>query len=224
MTINLSEVGCVTIVAKGANKESRQARWDYEADVVVCGYGGAGAVAAIVAHDSGSRVLVLEKQAAEKHTPNTRMSAGGSLVSNNVEDAARYFKAVAFGAGLPSGYGDPPRAYPKYQECLTEEVARNFAEGLVETSRFLRSLGATDLEEKIPRPGFPSFPGAKSCGSFRFRLHKDFRGRAFFEVLTKAVSDRDIFVLWETPARRLMINPQGRVIGVKAQSGRRTST
>jgi len=30
-------------------------KWDFEADVVVVGYGGAGAVAAITAHDAGAK-------------------------------------------------------------------------------------------------------------------------------------------------------------------------
>ena len=36
-------------------------RWDYEADVIVCGSGGTGIVAAKRAHDLGADVLVLEQ-------------------------------------------------------------------------------------------------------------------------------------------------------------------
>ena len=32
-------------------------KWDYEADVVIVGFGGAGAAAAITAHDEGATVL-----------------------------------------------------------------------------------------------------------------------------------------------------------------------
>jgi thioredoxin reductase len=35
--------------------------WDEEADVVVVGYGGGGASAAIAAHDASARVLIIEK-------------------------------------------------------------------------------------------------------------------------------------------------------------------
>ena len=35
--------------------------WDEEADVVVAGYGGAGASAAIAAHYAGAKVLIIEK-------------------------------------------------------------------------------------------------------------------------------------------------------------------
>ena len=37
------------------------ARWDEVADVIVVGFGGAGAVAALEAHDRGASVLVLER-------------------------------------------------------------------------------------------------------------------------------------------------------------------
>lgn len=42
-------------------------RWDEEIEVLVIGYGGAGAVAAITAHDAGSRVLVVEKSEGDQH-------------------------------------------------------------------------------------------------------------------------------------------------------------
>lgn len=37
-------------------------KWDNEADVVVIGYGGAGVVAAISAHDAGAKIIALEKR------------------------------------------------------------------------------------------------------------------------------------------------------------------
>lgn len=36
-------------------------KWDMQADVVVVGYGAAGAATAITAHDLGAKVLILEK-------------------------------------------------------------------------------------------------------------------------------------------------------------------
>ena len=112
-------------------------QWDEEADVVVVGFGGAGAVAAIAARDAGAEVLVLEKQSPDKHTPSTMMSAAGCHVANDAREAARYFKAVAFGIGLPDQYGDPARAYPCYPLQLVEEHAAAWAEGVLETADFL---------------------------------------------------------------------------------------
>jgi len=50
---------------------------EYEADVVIIGFGSAGGCAAIEAHDGGAEVVVLEKQPEESHYSNTRMSGGG---------------------------------------------------------------------------------------------------------------------------------------------------
>ncbi len=36
-------------------------KWDEETEVLIIGFGGAGAVAAMTAHDSGAKVLVVEK-------------------------------------------------------------------------------------------------------------------------------------------------------------------
>ena len=42
---------------------TKDLKWDMETDVVILGYGGAGACAAIEAHDAGAKVLILEKLA-----------------------------------------------------------------------------------------------------------------------------------------------------------------
>ena len=55
--------------------------WDSAADVVVAGSGGSGLVAAVMAADSGSRVVVLEKGSQTGGT--TRKSGGGVWVPNN---------------------------------------------------------------------------------------------------------------------------------------------
>ena len=59
----------------GKSKPWLPAKWDYEADVVVVGYGGAGVCAAVVAHDAGAQVLILEK--APFAGGNTGCSRGG---------------------------------------------------------------------------------------------------------------------------------------------------
>src|SRR5512136_1167861 len=73
----------------------RTIKWIEEADVVVVGFGGAGASAAVAAHDAGAKVLILEKQPADTathtgHTPNTRMCAGGWFCLSDPEKAATY--------------------------------------------------------------------------------------------------------------------------------------
>ncbi|MFC2060544.1 FAD-binding protein, partial [Chloroflexota bacterium] len=172
---------------------------------------------AITAKDAGGDVLVLEKQSPAKHTPNTMMSGGGIHVASDIEDAAKYFKAVAFGVGLPDNCGDPPHIYPLYPEQFVEELALSWAEGVVETGKFLRSLGDVDMTETVPSPAFPSFPGAQSYGKISVKG----QGIALFALLRKAVEKRGIQVLWEHPGTRLIINEHCGIIGVTAERNNR---
>lgn len=84
--------------------------WDYEADVVVAGYGGSGAAAAIEAHDAGSVVVILEKETLAGGT--TAMSggiivgAGTSIqkahhITDSPEEMYKYFRATGRGLEDP---------------------------------------------------------------------------------------------------------------------------
>jgi len=188
-------------------------QWDEEADVVVVGFGGAGAVAAIAAKDAGADVLILEKQSSAKHTPSTMMSGGGSHLANDATEAAKYFKAMAMGIGLPDGYGDAPHVYPNYPEPLVEEIAQAWGEGVVGISEFLESLGSVNMEVTVPKPAFPDFPGSQSYGI----LSVEGSGSAFFDLLAQGVHKRGIRVLWETAGQRLAVDSPGEVNGVVAQ-------
>lgn len=193
-------------------------QWDEEADVVVVGFGGAGAVAAITAKDAGADVLILEKQLPDKHTPNTLMCAGACQVANDIQKAAIYFKSVAFGLGLPDSCGDPPHIYPTYPKQFVEEVTQAWAEGVVHTREFLESLGEVNLKDTIFGASFHQFNGMQNCGIFEVKG----RGIELFNHLAKAVHNRGIRVLWENPGKSLITGGQGEIVGVIAQRGDKT--
>ena len=73
-----------------------------EADIVVVGYGGAGAACAIAAADHGASVIVLEKQPEDRHTPSTYMSGGIVMGVNDVDRAAAYMDRCAGGMIPPA--------------------------------------------------------------------------------------------------------------------------
>jgi choline dehydrogenase-like flavoprotein len=68
--------------------------WHMETDVIVIGYGSAGAVAAMTAHDSGLQVVVLEKQAQPNHLTTSFMAGGVIICPNDIEGAFRYMEAL----------------------------------------------------------------------------------------------------------------------------------
>src|SRR5208282_4615718 len=71
--------------AKQAAEAQVPTNWAQTADVVVVGYGGAGAVSAITAYDAGANVLILEKTPsyAALGVINPAISGGGGSTSMN---------------------------------------------------------------------------------------------------------------------------------------------
>ena len=73
-------------------------------DVIVVGYGGAGATAAIAAHDAGARVLVLEKAAAGG---GSTAESGGSFATVLDRDGAIEHYSRSPKAGPPATCSPP---------------------------------------------------------------------------------------------------------------------
>ncbi len=70
-------------------------KWDAEADVVVVGFGGAGAATAITAHNLGAEVLMLEKAPEGEEGGNTRVAGQGYLHIDDIDEAIRYLNALS---------------------------------------------------------------------------------------------------------------------------------
>ena len=140
-------------MSETSSKPGIPKQWDYEADVIIVGYGGAGIVAAITAAENGASVLCLEK-APYRGGGSTSISLGEWVSPTNKQDAIDYLTA--------SCKGDTP---DDVIEAWAEEVCNNkaFYDRMgVEVSIDSRS------NEKGERshPGYPSLPGAKSMRYF----------------------------------------------------------
>lgn len=229
--------GCTTV---GAAKEAtpNPQKWDYEADVVVIGLGGAGAAAAIEAHDAGAKVLVLEKQPEATHYPNTRMSGGvwhNPVPSGDRAARVEYIKAMMSGENIPwKNEGE--------QEHVSKEMAEMFADGIMENEKFLMAQ-APDLDPAGMKAGgdasFPMFPKFKEAqyGATVSTRYKDFAkadpnvppyeqpklqksaGEAFFNALVvEGIKGKrpKIEILYNTPAKRLIKGENGEIQGATA--------
>lgn len=69
--------------------------WNHTVDIVVVGFGAAGAVAAITAHGQGAHVLIIEKQPLEQHLSTSHMSGGAFLCPNDVSAAIQYMQCLS---------------------------------------------------------------------------------------------------------------------------------
>ena len=95
--------GQEVISASGSYLQSIQ--WDAEYDVVIAGYGFAGAAAAIAAADAGANVLMVEKAPYGKEGGNSRYAHQGCLFfdpSAPDDELFAYMKAMQNGADNPS--------------------------------------------------------------------------------------------------------------------------
>ncbi len=78
------------MMSKLVKKNRADDRWDLAADVVVLGYGYAGGVAAIAAHDKGASPVILEK--ADHPGGTSVLSGGGVVFADEVEPALQYLR------------------------------------------------------------------------------------------------------------------------------------
>lgn len=178
------------------------------ADVVIVGFGGAGATAAITAHDAGAKVLVLEKM--PEGGGSTRESAGNIRILADVARSVEHYHA--------STLGTTPRA-----------VLQAFAEGVPELPGWLQQMGG-QIGTYTPVTGFPPvamgtvFPGlpqADALGSrFCMRLESGATaGEALWQLLHRQVQQRGIEVICGARVERLVPAVPGReVTGVLVQT------
>lgn len=185
---------------RGTGSESMDA--SKEADVIVVGYGGAGAVAAIIAHDTGARVLILEKSA--EGGGNTRLAA--SSFTGVIPGAAAKDHLRALCAGTTE-----------------EDVIDAYIEWASKNVDFVRSLGG-DPVPYFPGPTFPAVPGAETM--LRYRPAEDSTwpngGRRLWKLLQENVEKRGIEVIAGAPARRLIQGSGKEVVGVEADASARS--
>ncbi len=230
-------VGAVALSGTYAASAAAQpipAKWDEETDVLVIGYGGAGACAAIEAHDAGAKVLILEKQPQDRHYPNTRMSGGIYHCPDAGGDPAAlkaYAKAMFSGENIPWKLeGEQPEVSDGLADAWVKYSPQNF--------KFLQSLDpefqmAARDEGSSRGAAFPDFPGAKESGyravfsSYTGRSdpnvatkhlpkNQKMNGEALFACMCNGVNTRKIRALFNTPAKKLIKNDKGEIIGAIA--------
>jgi len=171
-----------------------------EVDVLVVGFGAAGASAAITAHDAGASVAVLEKTSSGG---GNCMHSGGFLFEVDGPRAVDHLDALCFG---------------KTDRTVLEAYAR----GLPHVSEFLESLGGSAPPVDIDAfggmlPSWPHFPGA---GHVRYRQFAPAAGErpgpGLWRALEAAVRARDIPVAYGCRAADLELDGD-RVAGLVAQ-------
>ncbi|MDR1430470.1 MAG: flavocytochrome c [Spirochaetaceae bacterium] len=176
------------------------------ADVVVVGGGGAGMAAAIIAKQAGLNVVLIEKMA---------MLGGNSSKSTGGMNAAetKYQKEQNISDSVQTFIDDTMKGGGNIADrSLVTILARSSAEAI----DWLDSIGAP-----LPRVSF-------SGGATNRRIHQPADGSAvgiyLVAAFEKKLKELNIPVYLNTKATDFIVDSQGRVTGVKAESSSKNYT
>lgn len=124
--------------------------WQGEFDVIVIGFGDAGASAAITAADAGAKVLLVDKAGEHAEGGNSRYCEQYICMWDNEEDGYDFIKAMS------RGFNDS-----------TEEIMRYMAKGAYENKAWLESLGG-NIGQFQMMIGKPEEAAIKGFGKQRY--------------------------------------------------------
>lgn len=199
--------------------------WDLEADVVVIGFGAAGACAALEAAAAGAEVIVLD-----------RFTGGGATALSG---------GVVYAGGgtlqqVEAGVQDSPDAMFRYLsvevgDAVTAGTLRGFCEGSADMLAWLSSKGVpfegSLCQDKTSYPTnrhYLYYSGSeRSFADVAPPAPRGHRavgagpsGRVLFARLADSVGSCGARVVVQTRAQRLVTDAAGRVTGVECQSMR----
>ena len=198
-----------------ARSEARE-RWDEAADVVVVGYGYAGAVAAIEAHDAGADVLLIEKM---PDPGGISITSGGNVrIVEDAEEGFRHLQATNAATtpdpvlrALAAGMADIPAYFENLARVSGATINRRQADGNYPFPG-TKTFGYVSIDHV---PGFDAERTYPFVSSY-VPIHRA-AGVRLFKVLEDNVSSRRLRIALSTPAARLITGVQGDICGVVAQ-------
>jgi len=189
-----------TVAEKSSGKQ------EMEADVIVVGYGAAGAAAAITAHDNGARVLILEKM--PEGGGNSRV-CGGSIFYPTGMEAVQHVEALC-------------------GRVTDREIIETYVENAMKNKGWIEQLGGETVPPPyidicyppIPpgtRAWWPNVVASEFVNGFEVKGESKRPAERLWKVLSTNVEQRGIPVMTGTPARELTTNENGEVVGVIAE-------
>jgi 3-oxo-5alpha-steroid 4-dehydrogenase len=197
-------------------------KWDDEADVVVVGFGGAGACAALEASSNGARVLVLDRfhgGGATAISGGVIYAGGGTHIQGEAgvtDDADEMFRYLSL----------------EVQGVVSDETLRDFCDKSVDNLTWLEGHGVPFEASLCPyKTSYPTddyylyysgnegFSPYKEAAKPAPRGHRakgaGLPGQSFYEPLRESAHRAGIQVEYETRVTRLVIDGQNRVLGVE---------
>ena len=192
------------------------------ADVIVVGAGNAALIAALSAHETGARVIVLEKAPKELRGGNSYFTGGGFNFAYRPEDAIELL-ADASQAEREGIEWEAYTADQYYNDlmritevCVNSELAELVALESLPTVKWMKAQGIRwETHHQVDVSALRNGKIHVGKGNAWYRVQGGGVGlvNALFELLER----RNIGVMYGTKAVKLLLNQQGQVCGVTAK-------
>ena len=165
----------------------------YDVDVLIIGGGGAGASAAIEAHEAGANVMIVTKL--RIGDANTMMAEGGIQAADKANDSPAIHFVDAFGGG---------------HFAAKRELLRKLVCDAPEAIQWLNELGV-----EFDKDAEGNMITTHGGGTSRKRMHaaKDYSGAEIMRTLRDEVLNRQIPVVDFTAAVELILDENGKAAG-----------
>ena len=191
--------------------------WAAEYDVVVVGFGGAGANTAIAAADEGASVLLLEKAPEAEAGGNSIVCVQLHCATDDPESIATYIKAMRGDFGTPS-----------------DELIEVYAQGMAENRAWIEYLGGEPtIATKAATNDTAEWPELPGSQAFTIlTVHQGRGDGAAYALLKDNIAQRENITVWyEAPAVELIqdketgivhgvqVSVDGQTLNVRAKNG-----
>ena len=180
--------------------------WKANYDVVVLGFGGAGATAARFAADNGASVLIADVAPYGHEGGNTRYSAQLIGTGNNFDDLKKYYLGLTHPMDLP------------------EDMVDLYVEGMVNTRKYVKKyldaepfsfMKQFDMPQDYKAGACQEYPNLEGHTTYDYTMvHNGWFDAALWKILRQKVLDRKdkIDVWYEARAIHLIQDPVTKVI------------
>ena len=171
-------------------------KWDAVYDVIVVGFGGAGAGAARFAADNNAHVLLIDSAPEGHEGGNTRYAGGAFAWSDNFSDLREYYKQTYY----------PFKYDPKDLDAFVNNVLK-----MKEYSQKYFGIDA-QYTGRRPQGEYPEYKHAETMRSQS--MTAGMYNGGFWKLLRKKVYERldKIDVWFESPAQHLIQDPNTKTI------------
>ena len=238
--VGIGAVALASLPGTNVKAEAPELSWDEEYDVVVLGYGGAGANAAVAAYENGAKVLLAEKAPEGAEGGNTAVSGQFVMATDDPDGLYDYLTTLmgkfqnwdpeavrAYCEGYAENYswmtgpmgGDPAIISPTEHPSAGMEAFNKdwkLADGKDGNLSDPYKIGRNDYWY-YNWAEFPEIPSSVHCLCLTATGTRFDRG--YYNLCQNAVKARPIDVWFDAPGKKLITDAEGAVIGVIINKG-----